>query len=164
MNGRTHLMAGIATGMAYCAYLGRFDVAIVGVAIVGALIPDIDHPQSLASGIVPGASMVLSLGGIRHRGFTHSALFVGMATGIAWLVCQNVGLSMTMAMAFGLGILSHIMLDMMTSAGVPVLYPFRVKYRVVPRILSPVSWLIESLVQTGLLVGMVGCGVMLFRA
>lgn len=128
MTGRTHLLAGAAAGAALLCSQGLGPVAPVQLAAVGAaaclgaLLPDLDHPQSLLSrkagpvGAVPGLFL-------RHRGPTHS-LAAALATwaGASWL-CAAQGLPHAAALAALAGYLSHLALDALTPGGVPLLWP-----------------------------------------
>jgi len=72
--------------------------------LLGALFPDIDHSQSTLGRIIP-----LSLF-VRHRTVTHSFLALGIALYVnVW---------------FGIGFATHLLLDALNPAGVPILYPY----------------------------------------
>ncbi len=104
-------------------------LAVAG-AIVGALLPDIDHPQSkiahqtgLAHGRGPltdvaGSGLRALLGG--HRGFTHSALAAGLISLAAVLALPLAG---AVGLGVALGYLSHIAADMLTKEGVRFWWP-----------------------------------------
>lgn len=131
MKGGTHLTIGIASGLGYALALrAQPDLAllITGIAAVGALLPDIDHPQSMVSnrmGIARAPLFWLS-----HRGITHSALIVCVII----LLGQTIDPVLTQAFSFGYS--SHIMGDMLTKAGVPLLWPMQTRFRLLPRFLA----------------------------
>lgn len=115
----TQLATGIPmTGLlAYPSYYG-------GVTL-GSLLPDIDHPQSYLGRRLRILSVPINkLFG--HRGFTHSIFFtllLGIATAPWWAVNP---------LFFGgllLGYSSHLLADMTTPSGVPLLYPDKKRYK-----------------------------------
>lgn len=120
-------------------------------SVIGALAPDIDHPNSLASTanpfmrvvsfivrkeIIPAIavclnsiSVIIGKAGIKikdartgHRGpITHSPLGALLWTLPVAIVC---GFSSIAAKFFFIGIMSHIIADMLNPQGAPFLYPF----------------------------------------
>lgn len=105
-------------------------LALAG-AVIGSLLPDIDHPESkiayqagLARGRGPltdvaGFGLRALMGG--HRGFTHSALVASLIAIAGLLILQPAGAA---AIGFALGYLSHIAADMLTKEGVRLWWPF----------------------------------------
>lgn len=123
MTGRIHGAAGVVAGLGLAGPVLHLDlrpVAVVGLALLGALLPDIDRASSMLGRLVPEAlwpTVVLSRepyrsgrgwGGfvIEHRGPTHSLLLGG---------CLALGLGLSLGwmwgLAFWLGWLSHLLLD-----------------------------------------------------
>lgn len=109
-------------------------LAIVpGCAIVGALLPDIDHNVSRirhATGTARGQGPLAIpgwLGGILsamlggHRGFTHTAVALGLLTWLLWP--WRSGTFAPFALAFLIGYASHLIADACTVVGVPLLWP-----------------------------------------
>lgn len=92
---------------------------LVGGAVFGGLLPDIDHPKSLLGSAIQPVSTIIkeTLG---HRTLTHSILFLVITCFFTSLFNINIGIGI------GLGILSHIILDLLTpeTNGVAFLYPF----------------------------------------
>ena len=91
--------------------------------LLGALLPDIDHPSSIPGRMLRIISLPISkLCG--HRGFTHSliAWFILMISCYQWLPVDW-GISPDLIQAFLLGYLSHLIADMLTPSGVPLLWP-----------------------------------------
>ena len=76
MNGYTHAAAGAASGLALAAALHAPALPVLAGGVAGALLPDLDHPASLATSYVPGASLAHAAtgGNIPHRGPWHSVL------------------------------------------------------------------------------------------
>lgn len=107
MKGTTHLAAGVATSL----LLADSGVgAAVGI-IVGAVLPDIDSPESLVGRHIPVIPRL-----IPHRTLTHSLLLV------------LAGYVVSPYLALGLGI--HLLLDMMNPKGVPLLWPMGMRFRI----------------------------------
>jgi len=110
--------AGVSLGLALAA------------AVIGSLLPDIDHPESkiayqagLARGRGPltdvaGFGLRALLGG--HRGLTHSALACILISLAALLALPLAGAGVV---GFALGYLSHIAADMLTKEGVRFWWP-----------------------------------------
>ncbi len=101
---------------------------IVPIALASALLPDLDHPRSLLGRQLPWISGPLSrLFG--HRGFTHSLLAVGMGVwGLAQVEAPWL-LSGAVKDALIVGYLSHLLGDWLTPMGIPLLWPWRRRFR-----------------------------------
>jgi inner membrane protein len=145
MTGRTHLTIGIATGLALAQTLNlppKESALIIAAAALGSLLPDIDHPQSMLSGWIPGAGLLSIFA--RHRGITHSLLFCILLPCVLWYALSaEVKLPIPYIYPLGLvlGMCSHLLSDMLTPAGVPLLYPFRGMWKVLPgKLLSVTKW------------------------
>lgn len=90
--------------------------------VIGALIPDIDHPKSTLGRWMPLLSKLISIG-FGHRGFSHSFLFLGLIfLLLPWV--PNM-------MFWGgvIGIVTHLIGDMMTHKGIRILYPYQRFFR-----------------------------------
>lgn len=117
ITGYTHLATGALVGAAL--YHFHVDTSIVLGTIAGSLLPDIDHPGSKIGRRVPIISHIMYLFG--HRGITHSLLFVlflGMVGYFYW----------TPAYGLAIGSLVHVVGDMLTPSGVPLLWPHGRRY------------------------------------
>jgi len=101
---------------------------IVAAAVIGALLPDIDHPGSRISRRLPivGLPFQLLCG---HRGFTHS--LVGLVGLLLTLATLRAPVWLAMAGLFGYA--SHIVADMMTVNGVQLLWPIRWRLQFLPQ-------------------------------
>ncbi|PIJ51857.1 metal-dependent hydrolase [Erwinia sp. OLTSP20] len=96
-------------------------------ALLSGLLPDIDHPHSFLGQRLWWISRpVARLFG--HRGFTHSLLAVAGAIVLLWLQppCSQVPADVLQGMV--IGYLSHLAADMLTPAGVPLLWPCRWRF------------------------------------
>ncbi len=126
MMGRTHLALGAVAGVHLAAATPRLGLPIMAAALIGAILPDVDTPYSkLGRRLWPLSRIILMTFG--HRGGTHSAVFLILATAAMWIVSPPVGL------AFGAGIATHLAADAVSfghgtrftarGAGVPLLWP-----------------------------------------
>lgn len=102
---------------------------IVPAAVLTCLLPDIDHPKSFLGQRIPWiARPVARMFG--HRGFTHSLLAVFAGLTLFYLKIPDGWLLPADAIqGMVLGYLSHILADMLTPAGVPLLWPCRWRFR-----------------------------------
>ncbi len=114
------LMAATATGTIVGQPLDLFAAAM---AAAGSLAPDIDHPRSWVGRRLPFLSRPLGML-IGHRGLTHSLVAA---------ITASVGLSLATPPAWGqaflVGYLSHLGGDLATSSGIPLLWPWRRRFR-----------------------------------
>ena len=99
MQGRTHISGGILLGSILCN--NWVDMSLV---VIGSIISDIDHENSIIGKSIPIIPKIL-----KHRGITHSLIFC-----IVGIIINRY---------FGLGILSHLVLDSFTIQGIRWFYP-----------------------------------------
>lgn len=155
MTGRAHGLIGAGLGTLGAAH-GPDDtllrLAIFAVTVVTALLMDIDHPKAIISGYLPVVGHAARLL-ISHRGPTHTAGFVALVMGLLLIV----GAPTTIIFAAGAGLLSHLVADMLTPQGVPLLMPLsRRAFMLGPRFaLSMTSWALEAVATVGAL-GVIG--------
>lgn len=90
-------------------------------AVAGGLLPDIDTPDSAVGKCVRPIARFLKRK-IGHRTFTHSLLFCALAYPIGTILWRP-----QFGVGIAIGILSHIILDMLTPGtyGVALFYPFK---------------------------------------
>jgi len=118
----SHIALGAAAWIAVAPHLGRpaLDPEALGLAVLGGLLPDIDHPKSwVGRRLRPVSDLVAGLFG--HRGITHSLLAV-LACG--WLLRQG-ALPARWAEPLVIGYVSHLAGDLLTPAGLRLLWPIR---------------------------------------
>lgn len=129
MNGKTHLLTGLAAGFLLSQSVPPDQAGlIIAATSIAALAPDIDHPQALITSFVPFGSLISwAVGG--HRGITHTALAGFVAGGIVYLLTDN----SVLALAVCVGWFLHLIGDMFTPSGVPLLLPVRWRFRMLPR-------------------------------
>lgn len=138
MNHQAHKVAGVCAGTITATLLyhnnidsGQGLIAIVPIIVggyLGGLLPDIDHPGSkIGRALYPVAWVVNKLFG--HRGATHSLLALFLTTVLFILPSLALdGYAGFMYTQFAIGVsagfVSHLILDMTTKSGIPLLYPF----------------------------------------
>ncbi|HLP79212.1 MAG TPA: metal-dependent hydrolase [Acidobacteriota bacterium] len=127
MRGITHLFLGLAVGLAI--YHVHWFVFLV---VLGALLPDLDSPRSML-----GRFFWVFNSGVTHRGFLHSLWFLLLFLCIMYYMGY-----MTYFFPVMIGIVSHLLLDILTPAGVSLFYPISFKLRGVSRTGGIVDWLL----------------------
>ncbi len=131
MTGKTHLAAGIITGeliiLSTQIQTAAPATALLFASAIGSLLPDIDHPSSMLS-TSNSATRALSssvTAVTKHRGFTHTTMFVALITFLLKYVMDGkVPYSTLIAMGICAGMLSHLLLDTLNEKGVMWLWPF----------------------------------------
>ena len=102
MTGKTHITAGTLACMALVIY-ADYPIACIPLAMIGSILPDADHKNSIISNILPLYLIT------KHRGILHS-IFIPL-------------LLLPLSLPLSIGYLSHLVLDMMTTSGIKPLYP-----------------------------------------
>lgn len=129
MNGKTHLVIGVAVGMATAQAMNIPLQIGAAMGAVAALLPDIDHPQSYITSFIPFGFLVAKvIGG--HRGITHSLV----ALAIGALAARPL-VSDEYLLIFVAAYLSHLMADMCTADGVPLLLPIGFRFKILPGVI-----------------------------
>ena len=141
MMGRTHALIGI-TALWLLELPGMITQETIAPLIfftgIGALIPDLDAGESLIKrfsigGIAPLAPIAVVLHRtLGHRGLLHSLAGLGLFT----LLCAlplALWLGWPYGAALSMGYASHIVADSATKSGVPLLYPRRKRYHLLPK-------------------------------
>lgn len=144
----THSVFGLFITLIILAAFGiqiSLHWTVMVVAVIGAILPDIDHPKSLIGKLFPFISNPLERK-FGHRTFTHSFLgalvFIGLfvlfilayniilygihlafAQPYLGLQLSNIGLAIRWVAAFGIGFASHLCLDMFNKQGSQLLWP-----------------------------------------
>lgn len=132
MMGTSHFASGVIAG-SLVALAGDLSpasaVAFIAVTAVCSLLPDFDHPDAMLPRMFgwPGRALAAIISGLfGHRTLTHSVLGVGLlSAGMAFIphfpsYCY---------WAVILGCVTHVLGDMLTISGVPLLWPFGRKFR-----------------------------------
>ncbi len=121
MNYVTHLCFGFLLFLAF-----KFQWAVLPFVLVGALLPDLDHPKSFINERLWFTKVVGHVA--RHRGLLHSALFVGVIFAVSFFTVKPYAYGLTA------GYLSHLIADSFNLGGIAWLAPFSKR-----RISGPVS-------------------------
>ncbi len=117
----SHIIVGGATWFYVSTRMGLpFDAVALGVAVLGALAPDVDHPKSTLGQLVRPLSLMVSLV-FGHRGITHSTLAI---VACLWVLVEYSNYS-HLTLPFLVGYLTHLAGDILTPAGLPLLWPIR---------------------------------------
>lgn len=142
MKGITHALLGLSVGVYSISMLPAdlpMQLAAVAAGLAGGLISDIDHPRAIISRYTPGVGHAARLV-ISHRGPTHSLLFLLLVI-LGGIVLH---IPVIIATAAATGIASHLLADMATVAGVPLLWPLKGKWRLLP---GTLLWGSASLIE-----------------
>lgn len=121
MTGKTHASCGILVGALAIEYYKTdlfTSVTIVVLAVIASLLPDICHTQSKIGRKIRILSFFIRLL-FGHRTFTHSILFI-VIIGLGLYVIQT---PQYYFMTIITGLISHVILDMLTPKGVKLFYP-----------------------------------------
>ncbi|PZT49032.1 hypothetical protein B6S12_00085 [Helicobacter valdiviensis] len=130
MLGKTHIAFSLSlsslSALAYNHFYAPLDSILlwqfyIGVSF-GAILPDIDEPNSLLGKKTFFISHILKIL-TGHRGLTHSFFFVSLFFALTFLIPNFE----TLMIGITLGIFLHLLGDMMTPSGVPILLPFSQK-------------------------------------
>lgn len=113
-SGKVHFAAGVVASAVVLTHYNQ-DPRLMLLGGVAALLPDIDHPRAMLGKYNPMSFL------FKHRGFTHSYVAMLLLVLGAWLYTKNPGIALTI----GIGYVSHIWLDYLTPAGVPLWWPSR---------------------------------------
>ncbi|MCK4669938.1 MAG: metal-dependent hydrolase [Nanoarchaeota archaeon] len=109
MMGRTHMLFGFLVGLfAIQALHPSNQILFIFLVVLGALLPDIDHPDSKIG------SKVRIVGALfEHRGFFHSLFAVALFVIPFWIFTSRI-----YAYAILIGVLSHLLADMISHMGI----------------------------------------------
>lgn len=113
---------GVAAWLGVASHLGHADVAPlpIGLAVIGSLLPDIDHPKSwMGKRLCPLSTVWAKFLG--HRGVTHSLFAVAAC---CWMLLRH-GLPAALAAPLAVGYLSHLGADLLTPGGLRLAWPLR---------------------------------------
>lgn len=134
MKGTTHVVFGIGTGVGFQILAGLKLTGILaypsyyGGVVLGALLPDIDHPQSYLGRRLKILSVPIHRI-FGHRGFTHSPLSLLILGGIMAVFWAKNPLLFAGIL---IGYFSHLLGDMLTPMGIPLLYPKPERFSLLP--------------------------------
>ncbi len=126
MKAPNHLAGGTVLTGFLCSLCGVniFDSAAgLSTLLVGCLLPDIDSPRSLMGRLCPPVAHALQRR-YGRRTITHSGvLLLALTLALGTLECATSG-GNKLTLIFFFAYFSHLLLDMLTQPGVPLLYPW----------------------------------------
>ena len=130
----THVVGGLSVGMLLTQYYVRPEERVAALLIIGvaSLLPDLDSQQSFVGSRMPFFSWLMS-SVFGHRGFIHSLLGCAMWLVVIFLVLKMVGLDVYQGIvlsAFAIGYITHLIMDILTLSGIPLLWPWKAKIRI----------------------------------
>ena len=120
MKGSTHALIGVSLAfglMAVYPVQPEHRLTMIGAGLLGALLPDLDHSQSLLGRRFRIVSMPLGWV-VRHRGATHTLLAALLVLAVGWYFLPPL-----IAIGLAMGYASHLASDMMTFTGLNVFWP-----------------------------------------
>lgn len=124
MTGKTHIVGGVASGMALASVTPLDPTTLVFAGAVGGLLPDICHGGSKIGRKFPILSKIINTI-FGHRTFTHSLLFLLLV----WIVLEMLIPIDAIKVGVLVGMISHLILDAATKNGIKLLYPLQVTVR-----------------------------------
>jgi inner membrane protein len=133
MTGINHKIGGLAVTGIFCSFwnVNIFEKPMYLVAtLFFALLPDIDHTKSLMGKMFYPLAKWLDRN-YGHRTITHSLAAMGTGILITTILAKTV-IHENYVMIFGFAYGSHLLFDMMTKQGVPLLYPWKKNPCVIP--------------------------------
>lgn len=136
MKYKTHIVGGAALGYViynnvdmlsnYVNDSPTFMVATAGL-VIGSLMPDIDIKTSYMSKKARPVSFFTSKL-FKHRGYTHSIVGVTTFSILLFFLMEMLGFSSVttklFSLSFMIGMISHVLLDLVTWGGVTLFYPY----------------------------------------
>jgi len=118
MLAKTHLAFGFLTFLLVMPFIKTGNLFVfIGFVLIGALLPDIDQPNSKISNKIPFVPRLISFLS-KHRGVFHSIFFAVLIPGLVWFF-----LSPIYGTALFIGYLSHLIIDGFTKTGINFLHP-----------------------------------------
>jgi inner membrane protein len=127
MTGKTHISCGLLIGALSINYFHTeifTSVTIMTLAVISSIFPDICHTRSIIGRRFKLISFIVRLL-FGHRTFTHSLLFMIIIGALLVFIQSPTRYIVTIM----LGLISHVILDMLTSRGVKLFYPLPINVR-----------------------------------
>lgn len=143
MQGKTHIAFAIAGAITYSQIKGisldetNLTMLSAG-ATLGGLLPDIDHAQSKLGSKIPILPHLL-----KHRGITHTVYFLVLM----YLITIVTTLPYIFEISLLIGVLSHLVGDLLTPAGLRLIAPLNRFWLGMPIIQNK---MIENMIFIGL--------------
>lgn len=144
--GITHAVAGVFVGVVLGQVYG-LSTPLVLFAVLGALLPDIDHPASKLGRYFKSLRWFA-----KHRGFYHSFFAAVLFTILIHLANESIGYPTHYAIAFLLGFVSHLVLDAWTKEGIQPFFPVTIRIKGRRKVGSPLEWVLSFVMVALILV------------
>ena len=139
MMGRTHALFGLTSLWLLSGAINQETfLPMLLAAVTGSLLPDLDAAESKLkhlslAGITPLVPVANALHqSLGHRGLLHSLWGLSIAT-VVLSMPLGFALGWPAAMELSLGYASHLFSDALTKSGIPLLYPRRRRYHLLPK-------------------------------
>jgi inner membrane protein len=131
MRGKTHLIAGAGVGLSVLLLTIEEPITAVAsgaLALLGSIVPDIDNKKSMVGSKMKITSTITNKI-FGHRGITHTPalLIVFFAIIFGCLLGTGNMQFLPLLVGFTMGCASHLLLDMFTKGGIPLLFPLSKK-------------------------------------
>ena len=129
---RTHFSAAILTALWIepAGLSSQHRVIYFFLVVLGALLPDLDHPNSTIGRVFPATSWITNRL-FKHRGIVHSIYIPPI---LWWIAVRYV--SSFAGLAILIGMISHLACDCLTKEGIRFFYPLS-------------TWHLKGFVKTG---------------
>lgn len=127
MTGKTHASCGLLVGSLTIEYFHTdlfTSITVITLAVISSLLPDICHTQSKIGRRFKLISFFIRMI-FGHRTFTHSLLFIAIIVCLLYVIQTPSYYLVTII----LGLLSHVILDMLTPRGVKLFYPISINVK-----------------------------------
>ena len=119
----SHIPISIAISMPIAHATGNLIPGPLIAVAIGAILPDIDEPNSIAGKKTKTFSNFLKANS-GHRGITHSLLALAIVAALLYVAHRAVGVSFAWAAFLALGYFLHLLEDSFSKAGIAWLQPF----------------------------------------
>lgn len=117
MMGRTHMAFGFLAGILLFAAFNQPWYLFIPLAMLGSLLPDVDHEKSKINRMIPVTRWVPMF--FKHRGFFHSIFpAIIIYIGFHYANLDLVGIPLA------IGYIAHLLSDCLTRMGCNLLHPF----------------------------------------
>lgn len=124
MKGPTHIAAGTLAGLilsqAICPEQSTQAIAVIAITAAGSIMPDIDVGTSKLGRRIPALSYTIQFL-FGHRGIFHSLILWALPLLYLHISYPEYRL---FVWSCGCGIATHLLLDMLNPAGIPLLWPW----------------------------------------
>jgi len=119
MLAKTHLAFGFLSGLVAMPFVATGNTIIFfSLVLIGALLPDIDQPNSKISNKIPIIPKIINIFA-KHRGIFHTVFLAIIIPGLLWyFIAHSYGI------ALFVGYMSHLIIDGFTVTGINFLHPF----------------------------------------